>query len=66
MYKIFRKKKLINKVIRTKKINDKKVNDTNVYTVNNLKKYIVEDNSEETKKIKRWCQRNTRVVSQID
>lgn len=52
MYKIFRKKKLINKVIRTKKINDKKVNDTNVYTVNNLKKYIVEDNSEETKKDK--------------
>ncbi len=50
--KSLEEKKLINKVIRTKKINDKKVNDTNVYTVNNLKKYIVEDNFKEIKKDK--------------
>lgn len=50
-------KKLINKVVRTKKINDKKINDTNVYTVNNLKKYIVEDNCSEIK-------RNEEIVSE--
>lgn len=34
---------MINKVMRTKIVNGIELNDTNVYTVNNLKRYIAED-----------------------
>ncbi|MEG0022782.1 MAG: helix-turn-helix domain-containing protein [Cetobacterium sp.] len=40
-------KKLINKVVRVNKIRNNHVNDTNLYTINNVKEYVVKDKSGE-------------------